>query len=259
VAALSLFEALALTGADVAKERPDMFDVVLQRAHDRNDRSLLDAEQDPLLVAINRPSMKALQTAIILGWRSIRAGGPVPPALVDLLDEVVAVDGADGLQSQAILARSLDELGEAVPDWMTSHHDQLFGQAAPDDLGQRTVELAVSRRGIKFGMLETLRDQVFRAAAAKVRNSRSYLLMAMLNGVRDFSVDEVGEWLIARDAASIGDVVGTLGHLLTREQDTDALERGIKLVDVLTARGATPETMAGLGRWYGVRALDDTR
>jgi len=256
-AALSLLETLAVAQSDVAKERPDVFAMVLQRVHDRSDRSVLDSNRDPMLVAINRPSMKALQTAIILGWRSVRAGGPVPPGFVEILDEVLALDGADGLQVRAILARNLDILREATPDWMISRHDLLFGDAAPSTLGQSTVELALNRR-VSLWMLEELREQVFKGATRGIRNGYKYVLVAMVNGVDGYSVDEVADWLVTRDAAWISDVVSTLGRLLGKEKRPEVLARGVELVGVLVARNVPPKAMAGLGRWYGVNGLDDS-
>lgn len=256
-AVLSLLESLAVAGADVAAERPDMFELALARARDRGDRSGLDGHGDPMRAAINRASMRALYTTIVLGWRSVRNGRPVPPGLLDLLDEVVALDGADGMQARAILVRAVDLLRESVPDWMASRKNRLFGDAAPAQLGQRTVDLALSRGGVRQWMLDELRDQIFMSATRGDRNGQSHVLIAMVNGVDGYSVDAVASWVMTLSVPSISAVVSTIGRLLRDEERSEVLARGVELVNVLTAQDISPGALAGLGRWYGVNGLAD--
>ena len=256
-ATLSLLEAMAEAGADVATERSDMFELVLTLSHDRSMPSVLGEGHDPLSYAMNRPSTMALRTAIVLSWCSVRAGGPAPQGLVVLLDEVIALDGEDGLQARAILADTLDLLRDAVPEWITRHLDQLFGPKAPDALGQRTLELALNRNRVDRWMLEELRDQVFTAATDSVHNSHAHVLIGMLNEVDGYSVEEVVDWLVAQDPKLISDVLGTLGDRLRNEESHSMLIRGVELVDGLTTHGVSADAMEGLGRWHAISGLDD--
>jgi hypothetical protein len=48
-------------------------------------------------------------------------------------------------------------------------------------------------------------------------------------------------------------------NLLRIEERQDVLSRGVDLVERLIAYNVAPEALAGIGRWYGVDGLDDTR
>jgi len=73
-----------------------------------------------------------------------RVRGAVLPAALELITRSLALPGQDGLQHRAIIATRLAFLRYVAADWVDAHRDQLFGDRAPDQLGQPTMDLALS-------------------------------------------------------------------------------------------------------------------
>jgi hypothetical protein len=255
----ALLEAVAVAGVDVAEERPDLLELVLQDANDRGDAPWADATDNPALGALNRNSMKALQTAVVLGWRTAREGRPVPTAVTDLLDTVLALEGSDGLQARSVLAGTLDHIREMDPAWFAEHQDLLFGDAAPADLGQRTVDFSLNRTSVEHWMLVELRTQIYQAATNDVPNGKSHVLIAMVHDVDGYSITEVADWMSGLDPTGRSDTLSTLGHLLRNEERADVIDRAVALVEELQGRQLEPGSFEGLGSWWGVKALDQGR
>jgi hypothetical protein len=96
-----------------------------------------DHTRDPLGQAINRPSMRALDEAFTIGAKS----DAPDRSLLDLLDRALAVEGVNGLHARAIIARRLDWLRHAAPEWFAQRSPRIFGSDAPDALGPATLDL----------------------------------------------------------------------------------------------------------------------
>jgi hypothetical protein len=257
--AVALVEALAIVGVDVAADRPEAFDLVLTAVGERPEYTTSRPRETPGEAAVNRPPMKALRAAITVGWRTARSGNAAPAALLDTLDDLLALNNDDGLQARAIIATLLDPLREMDSEWMSRRHDLIFGPEAPENFGQRTVEMALNRPSVARWMLEELRAQIFEAAASKIDNGVDHVLMGMLNSTEGYSVEEVADWCRRQPDDLISEALGTLGHLLRMINDADQVDVGLALVAQLDAMDVAPEALAGLGRWWGIAALAPDR
>jgi hypothetical protein len=113
---------------------------VLDAARRRGDTSqyVEDQEHDPLSAAINRPSLRAVEVAFSIG--SDAENGP-DPNLLALVDELLDLDGVDGLHSRAVLAIQLPWLRSAAPNWFAQREERIFGDAASGSLGPATFDL----------------------------------------------------------------------------------------------------------------------
>jgi hypothetical protein len=152
-AGVSLIGRLAERDVDLGDRYDDAWRIVLTAARDRSSRSGVSSREDPLETAINRACTRALEAMFHLVAAEARRGGAVRTEALDLLDEALGLDGWDGAEHRAIIAPRLPFLRHVAPQWVESREARLFGDQAPKDLGQRTVELALKWADLTDGCL----------------------------------------------------------------------------------------------------------
>src|SRR5215218_4724131 len=105
-----------------------------------------------------------------------------------LLDEALGLNGWDGAEHRAIITPRLGFLLHVAPEWVESREAKLFGNEAPDGLGQTTVELALKWGRPNRWLLERHRRAVRRAVRRKSKNALDHALVAMLREVPGYSM-----------------------------------------------------------------------
>ena len=94
-----------------------------------------------------------------MGYQYLRHG-TVSDAVLNLVADTLAVGGLDGKHYRAIIARGILFLRQIAPLWVEVNRDRLFGSAAPGDLGQVTIELALAHGRPDAWVLQHLRAKV---------------------------------------------------------------------------------------------------
>jgi hypothetical protein len=255
-------EAIKLLGrlGDLDRLRGDASDSaweqVLGAYQVRNDASphVEDQERDPLSAAINRPSMRALDAAFSIG----QDADHVPDdKLLSLVDEVLSVEGVDGLHSRAMLSRRWPHLRSTAPAWFAEREERIFGDAAPDRLGPATFDLYL-QWGDPFGpLLEDERHRVIGALSGeRHEEATQHLLHGLLWGRPGFEVTAVAESVIRAGNAAVSYAGSWLGWALADVDELD-LAPVTEFWRELLDRDLGPDAYAGFG-WMTVNArIDD--
>ena len=255
-AALDLLVALARQDLGFAGREDAIWELLECQVRDRSrDTSMPD--MDTLTQVLTRPCTYALQTALDLMAHEYRGDGTVRPATLKLLTDTLAVSGSDGEHYRVIIARRLTFLRHVAPRWVEEHRDQLFGNAAPGDLGKVTIELALAYGRPDPWLLEHFRGRVQDAVQGATSGALEHYLIAVLRQVPGYSVNDAVTFL--RSLGKLSDAGQALGRLLGGDE---AAPGNVTLAvqfweEAINTSQSTPGSLAGFGWYANVPALDD--
>jgi hypothetical protein len=260
-AGVRLIGRLAKRDVDLGDRYEDAWRVVLAATRDRSSKStIISPRDDPLDTAINRACTKALEAMFHLVATEFRRSQKVRQEALDLLDEALELDGWDGAEHRAIIAPRLPFLLHVAPEWVASREARLFGHQAPDELGQKTVEIALKWGRPNKWLLERHRPAVLRAAKARSENALDQALVAMLWEVPGYSVDEMLRALTSMGASIVSSAGERIARLLSQGAEPGHVELGALLWERTLGEKSLPsEAFLGFGWWSEVERLDRDR
>ena len=183
-----------------------------------------------------------------------RTAKKVRPEALALLDEALRLNGNDGLQHRAILAREVGSLHDIAPKWMKERGHLLFGSEAPDNMGQRTLELALEWGWANKWVLENFRSQLRKAVSKGATRAMTNLVSGMLAGVRGYTATEVLSFLDSVKG-SISNAASELGHLLRNNEKEEYLSKAMDFWREAIKRSKA--NLRGFGWMVVVRNFDD--
>ncbi|WP_156028186.1 hypothetical protein [Candidatus Solirubrobacter pratensis] len=206
-----------------------------------------DPTSEPLTQAINRPSMRALDVAFA-------AGGSVPPdaRLLELVDNALALEGADGLHARAIVAQRLHWLRQAAPDWFARRASLIFGANAPDALGAATVDLYLEWGHADRDLAIEQRDAIV-AALGRRRHEEAvqHLLLGLQHELPGYDVHTVAEALVEAGDREVSYAGQWLGWGLADAGLDVRVATPLALWRELVGRGLPSAAYAGFG-WTAI-------
>jgi hypothetical protein len=253
-AAVDLITALARKDVGFAGRKEEIWAFLDHQARARDQVTYMP-NSDPLAQAINRPCTHALQAVFDLMGYEYRETGTVNPEALGLLAETLALSGQDGAQHRAIIAPRLAFLRHVAPTWVDDHRGQLFGADAPDNLGQTTVDLALSWGRPNSWLLEHFREQVRDAVRRTTNNAQDHFLVAMLWQVPGYSVDEAVKFF--RSLRRLSDAGQALGQLLRSDDATVEHAAVAAQFWEKSITGGSADTLAGFGWYAEISSLED--
>lgn len=213
----------------------------------------VSGEDGPLTAAINQPPTRALESAVSLLAYQVRTSGEPDSDVLRHLEHLLAVDGARGALNRAIVGSRLAFFVSALPEWVESVDEVLFGSAAPDGLGQLTVDVSLKWSGPSRWLLERHRPQVLDAASRKVDNALEHVLLGYLWQCRGYSGDYLAKFLMSQGLTS--EAGEAMGRML-RDAPADAARLGVALWRSVLETSSS-RSLAGFGWFAEVRAVDD--
>lgn len=260
-AGVNLIGRLAERDVDLGDRYDDAWRVVLAAARNRSSGShITSLREDPLETAINRACTKALEAMLHLVAAEFRRDGTVRNEALDLLDETLDLDGWDGAEHRAIIAPRLPFLQHVAPEWVESREARLFGGDAPEDLGQKTVELALKWGRPDRWLLERHRPAILRAVQGGSRHALDHALVAMLWEIPGYSIEATWRALAPIGAPVLSDVGERVARLLMHDAVQEHLDRGALFWEkALQDQLLSSEAFRGYGWWAEVEALDRAR
>lgn len=259
-AGVRLIGRLAERDVDLGDRYDDAWRMVLAAARDRSSGSSVSPREDPLETAINRPCTRALEDMFHLVATEFRRSGAVRQEALDFLDETLDLEGWNGAEHRAIIAPRLPFLLHVAREWVESRESKIFGDEAPDDLGQRTVDLALKWGRPNRWLLERHRRAVLRAVRAGSENALDHALVAMLWEVPGHSIEETLRALVPMGASILSNAGERLARLLMREAEPEHVDRGALFWEkTLEDRSLPREAFQGFGWWAEVEALNTER
>jgi hypothetical protein len=254
-ASVDLVAELARRDIGFAGRDDEIWAFLLAQAEDRAEGAAL-SEGDPLSQAINRPCTRALQAVFSFMGYEYRIGGAVRPAALELLTRSLELPGEEGLQHRAIMASRLAFLRYVAADWVDVHRDQLFGDHAPDQLGQPTMDLALRWGQPNPWLLETYPALVRDAVSRSAPRALDHYMFAMLHGIRGYKVEDVTSHLRATGALS--EAAKLLGAGLSDDSaSTEHAAIAGGFWQYFLDHDPSAEMAAGFGWYANISALDD--
>jgi hypothetical protein len=259
-ACVDLIGRLAERNVDLESRYDDAWAPVIRAVRDRSVSSRISRQEDPLETAINRPCTRALQAMFQLMGADFRRNGLIRDEALLVMDEALALGGWDGAEHRAIIAPRLPFLLHIAASWVELRDSDLFGESAPGDLGQRTMDLALKWGRPNRWLLERHRPSVLRAVRADSDRAMDHLMVAMLWAIPGFSATEVVKTLTQMGAEKISNAGESLARLLRTDEDPRHLESGISFWEEVLAVPKQPATaLRGFGWWAEVEQLAKAR
>ena len=256
ISAVELIDALADADADLNDDLAGCWQLALQLANDHPDDvrpadQYLGSERhdDPLHHAINSRHGRGLQAVIALGgWEFRRTGAP-PEQLTTMLTSTLLVEGAVGLQLRAVIAASRPFIEAITSEWLDEHDATLFG----DGLGPVTFDQSLKYSRPTRIFFERSLDRLLGAARRGAHNAVTWLLIAYLWEVPEYSFDSVIDGLAGDDRAltEAAREIARLSLDIPPEQ-SEIAERGLTFWEQLLDRagnGVPTGALVGSGRW----------
>lgn len=251
-----LIASMAEHKVDLGDRYDDAWGVVLEAARDRErDSSIVSPRDDPLETAINRACTKALGAMFLLMSFEFERHGQIREEAFELLKEALQLEGWDGAEHRAIIAPRLGFLLHVAREWVESHEGLLLGADAPDELGRKTVGLALKWGRPNRWLLERHRETVRKVARTKVENAKDHMLIGMLWELPGYGVDETVDWLVTQEAEVLSDSGEQIARLLMREHAATHLDIGTRFWRRAIEKTRIPESLHGFGWWAEVEAL----
>jgi hypothetical protein len=255
-ASVDLIKSLADSDHGFADRRDEAWSILRTEVSRREEPSgIVDGARDPLESAINRPCTRALEAVLSFMGHEFRAEQVVRPDAFGLLESVLRLVDSDGAEHRAIIAPRIGFLRHIAPDWVDQHRARLLGDAAPDGLGQLTVDLALKWGQPNNWLLEQFVHQVKDAVRREVDNALEHYLIAILREIPGYKIsDAVGFLSSLNKLSAAGEALGRL----LRADDAPA-----SVVTVATEfwsqalRAHRREDLAGFGWFSEISVLDD--
>jgi hypothetical protein len=214
---------------------------------------------DPLNNAINTAYGKGLKAVLALGGWEHRNLGAASDRLDPILTQVLATEGAVGLQLRSVIAGSRPFVETIAPDWIAENHHALFGDA----LGRLTFDqtLKYARPTKPFYTRSSL--HLLDAARRGAEQAAAWLLIAYLWDEAGYSYEAIVDGL-AGNANALGEVCREIARLSggLPEDQSHVTERGIVFWERLLAeppRRVSPIALRGLGYWAMASELEERR
>jgi hypothetical protein len=255
-ASVDLIKALATSDVGFGHRRDEAWSILRSEVDRRDEPStIVQGASDPLELAINRACTKALEAILLFMGYEFRVDETVRPEALDLLTSILQLPGGDGAQHRAILAPRIGFLRHIAPDWVDHHGEKLFGAAAPDELGQLTVDLALKWGQPNSWLLEQFTPQVRDAVRRNVENALDHYLVAMLWETAGYSISDAIRFLASLTSLSAaGEALGRL--LRTDDAPVTTVATATKFwTQALDAN--RPEDLAGFGWFAEISTMDD--
>lgn len=257
---LDLIRALASADIDFGDRSDEVWALIDGAAHDLSEGSGFDGETDPLTRAINRPCTRAFETALFVVAAELRAGKSLRSEYSDLLDFALRLEGTDGAEYRAILARRLGWLRHAAPEWFNDNIDLLMGDGAPAGLAQITVDLALQWGRSDRWLLEAFPAMVKDAVIRDADEAMDHFMVAMLWNCAGYQINDIVRFIVHHrgEHPELASRAGERLSFIVSDEDTEQrhLESAIQFWEaMLNSRAASK--LEGFEAMHLVDALDD--
>ena len=257
-AGIELIRRLVKGGDDLGDSATRAWYMVDTAARDLSVESGFSEDMDSCTRALNRPCTRAFETAIIMSAAAVGSDGQVRPEMIDLLSWAIRLEGNDGTEYRAVLARLLPWLRNTVSDWFTENLSVLLGSDAPSGLAQSTVDAALQWGQPDYWLFENYPKMTRDAVARGVEEAIDQYLIAAIWECDGYRISQVVEFL-AEDSEISAKAASRLGYLISHDDvDSAHLTVAANLWKALLSSSAK-ESTAGFGGMSQVQKMDFER
>lgn len=218
-----------------------------------------DDAEDPLNHAIETAYGKGLQAVLALGGWEHRNHEATSDRLDPILTQVLAVDGAVGLQLRSVIAGSRPFVEAIASDWIAENHDALFG----DTLGQLTFDQTLKYARPTKPFYGRSLSHLLNAARRGADHATAWLLIAYLWDEPGYTFEAIVGGLRG-NAAALGAICREIARLSAGlpEDQAHVTDRGIDFWERLLAEppSRVPSiALRGLGYWALTTEIEQER
>ena len=255
---IGLIAAIATNGLPLSKESLQYaWSMIHEAVIDRTLQSP-DGIEDIIDSAINRPCTYALQALLNLVEYASNRNKTIPEATLSVLTDALYLTGRDGEEHRAIIAKDIRIIRLFLPCWFEQNEPALFGNEAPDDWGQRSLEMHLMGGQFDEYVLQRYRDGVLEAVGRNKENALYGALLGMFLGVNGYGQKCLAESLYLLGSKYVS-MAGELSATLVNKSYTDHIETGLAFWRQVLDLSPGPEALAGYGRWALVSDLDQEK
>lgn len=255
-ASVDLIKSLAASDLGFGDHHDEVWSILRSEVLSRGEQSGLGGGSlDPLEMAINRPCTRALEAVLVFMGHEFRIHQVIRAEALELLTSILELPDSDGAEHRAILAPRVGFLRHIASDWVEQHREQLFGDAAPTNLGQLTIDLALKWGQPNSWLLENYPHKVEDAVRRDVDNALEQYLVAMLRQTPGYGVSDAFNFHGSLNKLS--EAAEALGRLLRPD---NAPARAVTVAIefwTLALENPRPESLAGFGWFAEISAVDE--
>lgn len=255
-AAVEMLEAIAEKHLGFAERSDEVWQMLNARARDRTiPPSVVGGEGGTLSAAINRPCTRAFQVALSFAEQEFRLTGVIRTEALELIEDVLRLEGFDGAQYRAIMATRLHILRQIAPLWVDEVSDLMFGDSAPPSLAQAMADAALEWGPPCRWLLEQYAPLVRDAVDRGVSQALNRVIIAMLCNMPGYSVQENFASLCQKEQR-VRDASRMLSrHLQHEGADPSHIDAALRFWDEAIANKNT-SLLDGFGWFSEIKALD---
>ena len=178
---VDLIKSLAEADLGFGTRSEEVWSILAAEVRDRSEPSGISGlSEEPLYSAINRPFTSALQVMFSVMGYEFRQHHSTRADALEILKETLNIDGVDGLHARSIIGPRINFLLHIASDWVDDNRNLIFGDNAPDDLGQKTVELTLMWGQPCQWLFENFSDEIKTAVTKGDNRPLQQLMLAML-------------------------------------------------------------------------------
>ena len=257
-ATIDIIKALADSDIGFDQRSDEVWQMIGADVQNRSQTSGITAgAQDPLDRAINRPCTRALDALLACMACEFRKAKSVRLQALRLLEQPLRFGGDDGLQFRAIIALGIGFLHHIVPGWVERFRGILFGEEAPDGLGQKTLDQTLKWGQPNRWLLEEFADGVRDAVCREVEHALDRFLVAVLRRWSGYNLSQVEAFLGSRPKL-LAQAGNALGGLLSHERASQShIAVAVEFWQLALENKRAPDGLRGFGWLAQVKLLDD--
>ncbi len=210
----------------------------------------------PLDVALSRPHNSALETMIHMVRYAQRLGSSVPDEVPETLTRILRLGGQDGAERRAIIGAWASFLRCILPDWFGQNEPLLFGNEAPDNLGQAAFDMHLAVGHPNRNDLEKYREKVLNAVKRDVGRSMDWLMWGMVAKVDGYEPEYLAGRLPRMGSEYSSLAAMSSARMLKSNTDPDSVGRGVSLWECMLDLPVEPKGLAGYGWWADVYGME---
>lgn len=215
--------------------------------------------KDPLSDAINEPHTRAMSTMLYMIQYTKNKKRDLPEKILEMLTDVLRLGGRDGAMYRAIIASNARRLHSCLPDWFEQNERLLFGDGAPENLAQLTLDMHLMWEFPDKDVLKKYGNRVADAVRRNVENAMDCLMIGMLLQIDGYDPRSLAKILADMGPEHVSLAGERVAWMLQNEIDVDFTQQGVEFWTNVLELSCKPSAFTGYGRYAIVLALEQNQ
>ena len=179
----------------------------------------------------------------------------IPDEAMAKLTTILGLTGRVGVEYRIILGMWYSFIRLSLPDWFQQNESRIFGRAAPNGLGQFTLDWHLRMGQPDETVLVKYRDGVLNAVGRDVDGAMEHLLVGMLLPVDGYAPKFIANQLVKIGYKHVSWAGKSVARILRDDVDPGRIQRGVDFWKHVLGVSAKPEALVGFGWWVEVKNI----